>query len=132
MELTTGILKVEQIKREIDTIVSLLGGRGVERVAVSYGFGCEIDTDKQYKDIYVPTDRVDGFIEETVTKGIYDWGEYDLYIKSYSPDVEFLLCHESDIHAITDNKEIFEWIKSKWLSSGYVVRQTDDEWQELM
>lgn len=134
MELTSGILKVEQIKNELDTLVSLFKDCDVDLVKVAYGFGCESDMDVQYVDMEIPTKDLKDFIERSVAKGIYKFGYNDLHVKSEQEDVEFLLCHESDIHLYTDSNESFNWILNKWLISGYHChhKPNDGAWQDSM
>lgn len=134
MELTTGYIKSEQVQNELDTILDILWKKSVSQVTVSFGFDCGVDIDELYVENSVATDELKVFLEQSVAEDKYTFGSNDLYIKAAEINVEFLLCHESDVHLYTENADIFDLIKTKWLEENYEVyqRQNREEWQRVV
>lgn len=134
MELTTSFIKSEQVQKELDTILDLLKKKNIARVTISFGFDCGVDIDELYVENFIATDELMAFLEQSVADDKYTFGSNDLYIKAAEIDAEFLLCHESDVHLYTENAEILDFIKNKWLKENYEVyqRQNREEWQRIV
>ena len=114
MEIMSGHMTPEQMLEEAHEIVALFKKLGVQDLVAWYGFGCDCEFDEQYQEIKVKTDGLPGFLSETMKRGVYLPGDADLGIQSQSPDIQFLLCHESDVHLETGNEQAADHFRARW------------------
>jgi hypothetical protein len=114
LELRSGVLTFDQIEDEIETMISLLQEAEIHAVFISYGFGCNCDDLDETADIPVATSLLADFIDESGDRGIYTFGEADLEIRSEGGEVQFVLCHESDVHCSGTNAVLVERIRRRW------------------
>ena len=119
MEIRTGLLNIEQLKTELETVIARFNSKNVQQVTVMYGFDCELDQAELYKEITIDVSDINAFIKCSESEGIYKFGDNDFYISVKPLDMEFLFCHESDVHFTSSDNEIFAQIKQEWQNEGY-------------
>lgn len=119
MELRTGTLTLTQMQDEVSSIASLLRRTGKHDLLVSYGWACDLDIDELYQDRPLPLSDLSGFIARSEQDGVFTLGEADLYIESADHAVQFVLCHESDVHLTTDDAAMAEEVGTGWAAKGY-------------
>jgi len=84
-----------------------------------YGWACKLDIDELWKDIPIAIDGLGQFIQQSIERGGYNPARSDLFIQTEDGVVQFLLCHESDIHLKTESSELLQEVKPHWVSQGY-------------
>ncbi len=119
MELTSGMLSRDENQRAIADSVEFLREAGLTDVLVAYGFGCDCPDEQLYQDVSMPLDRLKSFIAEAEAADYYRVSRDNLHVKDPAGRIEFLFCHESDIHFICDTAELVERLKAKWLAAGF-------------
>ena len=123
MEFRTGTLTPAQMRDGVDNLVAFLRQRSKQDVFVSYGWGCDLDVDELYRDRPLALSSLNGFISRSEQDGVFMLGEAGLYIESADRAVQFVLCHEADVHATTKDANIAEQIGSAWADKGYPYYQ---------
>jgi hypothetical protein len=119
VELTSGILSRASYLRAVERVVEFLRSVGVTEVLVAYGFGCDCPDEQLYQDIPMPLDRLLPFMAEGERLDYYRIGRDNLHVKDGIGRAEFLFCHESDIHFLSDDAELVERLKMAWLAEGF-------------
>lgn len=119
MELTSGLLSRTDYIRAAEQVVSFLRSVGVSEVLVAYGFGCDCPDEQLFQDVPMPLDRLLPFISTGERLDYYRIGKDNLHVKDCTGRIEFLLCHESDIHFICEDKELVERLKAEWLAQDF-------------
>ena len=81
----------------------------------------------------MPLERLQPFIAESETTDYYRVAKDNLHVKDRGGRCEFLLCHEADIHFITDDDGLIKQMQSTWLANGYkdVFEKHGAEWQKV-
>src|SRR5947208_13960521 len=102
MELTSGILSRDEYLRAIAGIIDFMAAAGVRDFLVAYGFGCDCPDEQLYQDLPMTLDRLQPFIAEAERLDYYRVGKDNLHVKDGTGRIEFLFCHEADIHFISD------------------------------
>jgi hypothetical protein len=108
-----------------------LAGAGVSDVLVAYGFRCNCPDDQLYKHVSMSLENLRLFIAEAESLGYYRTGKDNLHVEDDTGRTEFLLCHESDIHFISDDKSLVDRLNAMWLAAGYfkMFEHLDTEWR---
>jgi prepilin-type processing-associated H-X9-DG protein len=119
VELTTGILSRADYIHATERVVEFLRSAGVSEVLVAYGFGCDCLDDDLYQDVPMPLDRLLPFMAEGERLDYYRVSKDNLHVKDSTGRIEFLLCHESDIHFISEDAELVDRLKGMWLAAGF-------------
>lgn len=119
MEIATGILARDEYLRTIAQAVEFLRDVGVETVAVAYGWGCDCPDEQLYENREISLSGLLGFIREAEAADFYRVGKDNLHVKDSRGRAEFLFCHESDIHFLTEDAKLLEQLKSLWIASGF-------------
>jgi len=114
MEIVSGHMTPEQISEETHEIVALFKKLPVQDLVVWYGFGCDCEFDEQYQEIKVKTDDLLGFLSQIIASGVYLPGDADFFIESRPSGVQFLLCHESDVHLETGDEQAADHFRARW------------------
>jgi hypothetical protein len=112
IELTTGYLDFEQLDAEVIAIVDDFKAFGVDTVYLSFGFACHRDTLVQSEDVPVRTGELARFIADGEADGTFELGESDLSIRGGG--LEFLLCHERDIHCLGEESAALLAVRKRW------------------
>ena len=112
VELTTGYLDFEQLDAEVVNIADDLLAFGVDTAYVTFGFGCERDKPVQWEEIPVPVRRLVQFIADSEADETFTLGESDLHIRGGG--VEFLLCHERDLHCSGAMCPLLLEVRMRW------------------
>lgn len=133
MEVRSGILSRAEYLLAVERVVEFLRCVGVSEVLVAYGFGCDCPDEQLYQDVAMPLDQVLPFMAEGEALDYYRIGRDNLHVKDGTGRTEFLFCHESDIHFISEDAELAERLKGIWLAAGftglYVKRAA--EWEPV-
>lgn len=119
MKIQTGLLNIDQLKTELEIVIDRFKSKNVQQVTVMYGFDCELDQDELYKEITIDVNDINTFIKRSENEGIYKFGDNDFYIMAKPIDMEFLFCHESDVHFTSSDNGIFAQIEQEWEHEGY-------------
>jgi hypothetical protein len=119
VELTTRILTRTDYIRAIEQVVLFLHSNGVTEVLVAYGFGCDCPDEQLYQDMPMLLDQLVPFLFEGERLDYYRIGKDNLHVQDGSERIELLLCHESDIHLISDDAELVERLRDDWLAAGF-------------
>jgi hypothetical protein len=112
VELSTGYLTYEQLDAEVLAIADDFRSFGVGMVHVTFGFGCQVDRLVQTEDVPVPTSRFAQFIADCEADETYDLGEANLHVRGGG--VEFLLCHERDVHCSGEDGPLLLAVRKRW------------------
>jgi len=119
MEIITQTLTTEQIRNELGYIVDFFRAHGTEELTVRYGWSCNLPMDELWQDIATTAEGLPRLVERSIADGLYPIGDADLFIRDRPGRVEFLLCHESDVHCESTDMEIVEQVKQQWQKRGY-------------
>jgi hypothetical protein len=133
VELTSGILSRADYLRGVERVVDFLRSAGASDVLVAYGFGCDCPEEQLYQDVPMPLDRLLPFMAEGEARDYYRIGQDNLHVKDGTGWVEFLFCHESDIHFISEDAELMERLKGIWLAAGFtgMYLKRAAEWEPI-
>ncbi len=106
---------------------------GIRDVVVAYGFGCDCPDEQLYQDVPMTLDRLLPFIAESESADFYRVGKDNLHVKTSTGQAEFLFCHESDIHFITEDSALLERLRDAWLGEGYqgMHMKRGEEWEPV-
>ena len=112
IELNTGYLDFEKLDDEVVAIAEDFHAFGIETVYVTFGIFCQRDDLVQYADIPVSTSQLVRFIADCEADGTFQLGESDLHI--IGGGLEFLLCHERDIHCSGEETSSLMAVRKRW------------------
>jgi hypothetical protein len=112
VELSTGYLNFAQLDAEILNIVDDLLAFGIDTVYITFGFGCERDRAIQWEEIPVAVRGLAQFIADSEADETFELGESDLHIRGGG--VEFLLCHEGDVHCTGNMCPLLAAVRRRW------------------
>ncbi len=131
MELTTGLLTQEQMQAELNAILSLVADSQSRDVEIIYGFSCDVE--ETYQSISVSVSALPTFISQGWDEGIWQLGKDDFYITTLAPSVQYLLCHESDVHITTAVPQVLHYFTSRWIDKCYKpYRRINEHWEPLV
>jgi hypothetical protein len=119
MELVSGLLNAKQLLAEVPEIVDLLRSAGVEEAIVVFGWGSKLSADQLWGENRVRVDDLPAFVQSGADAGTFVPGAADLIIRDSAQILEFRLCHESDIHLVTDDEAILDRTTQRWAERGY-------------
>ncbi len=128
MELFSGEIPPDQYIGAIDRTVQFLGEIGAEEILVAYGWGRVSPDELLYEDIRMPLSKLMSFIAESEDR--YRPGRDNLHLSDPDGRFQILLCHESDIHFVSDDPLLVERLKQKWDAEGretYLVPATGSD-----
>lgn len=130
MELTSGPLPRDEYLRAIDGIVEFMLALDMREILVCYGFGCDWPEEQLYQCVSMLVTELSSFIADAESKDYFRVGRDNLHVTETTGRLEFVLCHEADIHFIADDFELISQLKKKWLSMGYckVLPHLGTEW----
>ncbi len=117
MKLASGLRTSEQLWSEVQEIAALIGRLQLNELTVFFGYNGSSDDrfdDELYQEIEIKTNDLLGFLSKSMAEGRYHLGDQDFQIHSLSGGVEFLICHESDVHLETDNAEVASHMRARW------------------
>lgn len=120
MQIQTSQLEIPQLESEVIWICDFLAEIGLPLFQVMYGWGCNVD--EQYglwQNVPVQAGELYAYVHSCRRSGAFELGNADLRIQSPDSDLEFLLCHESDVHFEADNNELIEAVRTVWIGRGY-------------
>lgn len=119
-EITTYPLTREQVQDELSFLVEYFTGKGIETCSVLFGFawGNEYYPGKEWQAEDVRLEDLISKVSDVEASGIGILGGDDLRVDM--PGLEFLFCHESDIHIrFSDPNDDIEFYYAHWKQLGY-------------
>lgn len=123
MTIGTQPLTADETWREIDAMITFLRSLAIERVEITYGWGCNAVEIAQ--PVVVAVDDLPLFLQNNIAQGVYHLGEDNFYITGYitgaEPSLVFTLCHDADIHFKADNAALEVQLRGEWEARGYRV-----------
>ena len=114
-EVRTESLAGSQLQDGVLEIVGLLRSWALDRVDLSYGWGCNLPMDKLWRPQQIDAAQLGAFVEQSVAEGTFRFGQCDLHIEDLRRTLKFTICHESDIHFESAARELVDEIVSRWL-----------------
>ena len=136
-EIATNPLSLEQLEKSIPEIVNLLLALGTQ-VNVEYGYACNLPIDELWQTIQMDLPHLQDFIDKSRENRIIELGASDLHITDLERSWSFQLCHESDLHSVTGDRQLLEHVAMLWSRRGFTVMispyttvQAPREWRKL-
>jgi hypothetical protein len=123
MELCTSVLPRETLLAEIARLPDHLKALGITKVILKYGWGSGLHEDLWYQPMRDSTDYLRTFFEDSIKQNIYLPGGSDLLISDEAKTLEVRLCHESDIHIQSDQKEVLDYFATVWSATRHYIKQ---------
>jgi hypothetical protein len=120
-ELVTEPLAPEIMSKQIAEAATVILAAGVERVAVEYGWGCNLNPMQLWQEIEVATAELSEFVKSAIREGVFRLGASDLFVRVKSLELQLLFCHESDIHMKGRRSDLKERMAESWLRQGIKV-----------
>ena len=117
--LGTPPLTPPQIWAEIYAFAALCQAQGILQVEVEYGWGCRPPAAGKFAAVAVS--ELVAWIADAAAGGHYSLGEDNLHLRIPALPLEFLLCHDGDVHIMTDNTAWLEALRARWQGQGYSV-----------
>src|SRR4051794_15564660 len=109
-ELIVRPVEEDWFETEIHAMSELLLRARITTLYVTYGFGCA----HEGEEIPVSTDHLARFVQDSEESGFFVLGEDNLHIRSGVGHIEFLLCHEHDIHFMGKETRLMRQVRSRW------------------
>jgi hypothetical protein len=116
IEHRTHPLSREQMLAEVSELCAKLALAGIERASVSFGWDSNIPIDEMWIDKQVAVSELASYLCKAEVTGAIQIGKSDVFIKS--EEIEFVLCHESDLHVRGTHSLVAE-IQRRWFNLGY-------------
>jgi hypothetical protein len=101
---------------EVTELCRNLCGAGVERVLVSFGWDSNLSTNEMWKDVEVSVAELPEYLAQAERAGTIEIGKADVFITA--DDLEFTLCHESDLH-VAGSAPLVAETQRRWFNLGY-------------
>ena len=108
-------LSRELMLAELNEICANLVAIGVESATVSFGWDSNLDIDDMWKDVDVLLTALPEYLANAEREGTIEVGKADIFIKT--EDIEFTLCHESDLH-VTGTSPLVAETLGRWSNLG--------------
>ncbi len=119
MVILTESLAPPELAKGVASIIEYVRSMDADQIEVMYGFGC--NTDHLYETMIIPVQELQRFLEDSADKQVFHLGDDDLHIKLREPKVEFLLCHESDLHFEVNDVDGINAVRKLWQNLGFQV-----------
>jgi hypothetical protein len=114
MELVSGTLTPEQMLDQIPEISEIFSSLAVETLFVEFGWG----SNEQWTTTQIHTKELCTFVKESMSRSAFIPGASDLFIRDGGQTGQFKLCHESDIHLVTENQALGDRVATLWNKEG--------------
>jgi hypothetical protein len=128
-EIRCAQLTEEQLRGEIEFFAQLFIDSGKCSVIAMYGWDCDLTIDDMYQDIEIGSSEVAEFARRSEIKGIFRLGRSDLLFRSSDGEIQFALCHESDVH-FSGPAPLMSDVRERWdqLDFGpYTVERSEED-----
>lgn len=128
-ELSTDVLDAERLDAELLAVVADFKALGVAEVRVVFGFGC--DPDALGREVPVAVEELVGFVADREADGTIELGDCNLVV--LVGGLEFLFCHERDVHCSGEPSEALSAVRERWRRRYRNVweREDDGPWRPL-
>ncbi len=136
-EIATNSLTVPQLERSIPEIVNLLSALDTP-INVEYGYACNLPIDELWQTMQMDLPHLQDFINKSREDRIFELGVSDLHVNDLEGRWSIKLCHESDLHFVSANRQLLEDVATMWDRNGFTVMispyttiQTPREWRTM-
>lgn len=119
-EVVTKILQEREVREELKYLIEYYAAEGEESCKVLFGFawGNDYYPGNEWPEEEVPLQELLQKVESVEKTGIGRISQDDFFI--YVGELEFLFCHESDIHIIfLKHKPEIEHFYGRWEKQGF-------------
>lgn len=119
-EVVTRILAKPEAERELEYLVEYYTEKGEQNCKVLFGFawGNDYYPGKEWPEEEISITELPRKVKSVEETGIGNIGGDDLFV--YVGGLEFLFCHESDIHIIfSSHVPEIEHFFSRWVTQGF-------------
>jgi hypothetical protein len=116
-------------KREVDHFLGMLEIEPDGEIKVMCGWAVEVAD--QWEWISMRSNQVRTWMTKLIVSGVYDYGQGDLFICSDEHQFEVTICHESDIHVVSDAESYLAKFTSRWTDEGilwWMRKDRESEW----
>jgi hypothetical protein len=133
MMCVTGPLTPRQLLDEVPEILQLLRASGIDRLLVEYGSGCKVKPGQLWQDIEIRPPELIAFLRASIEQGIYSPGEADIVLLDRDWTFECLLCHESDIHLVSQDDALITAAARRWMNKRYggFLATANENWEPI-
>jgi hypothetical protein len=133
MMCVTGPLTPRQLLDEVPEILQLLQASGIDRLLVEYGSGCKVKPGQLWQDIEIRPPELIAFLRASIEQGIYSPGEADIMLLDRDWTFECLLCHESDIHLVSQDDALITAAARRWINKRYggFLATANENWEPI-
>jgi hypothetical protein len=136
-EIVTNPLTLQQLEKSVPEIVNLLLALGAQ-VNVECGYACNLPIDELWQTMQMDLSHLQDFIERSRNNRIFELGASDLHVSDLERRWSFKLCHESDLHFVSSDRELLEYVAMTWNRRGFTVMispyttvQAPREWRTM-
>lgn len=119
MGIRTDLLSDVQAWEVVHAMIEFLKSKQITNVTAFYGFSCK--TKHTYEPIPIRTDDIETFLLQSTLDKNYIFNQDELLIETVTPKMLFILCHESDVHFESIEKETDEEVADLWKRMGLSV-----------
>lgn len=123
IEIACGPISELEFAEEISFVCSLFADAGSAQVSVMFGWACKAQPDQLWRSKEIVCASLSDWIAAAIQDGIFEPGRSDLSIESDGLTV--LLCHEADIHVMTQSASVIATCSARWLRKGFRLLRSD-------
>lgn len=120
----TRSLTCAEIRLILQDSIALFTELGVSEVSVMFGYGC--GDELEWTTRQTRTAEVVSVLDDAIRDKNYELGENDVHLFDADRNLRIEFCHESDIHAESEDAELIERIQMRWLQLGFKGSDTDN------
>lgn len=107
--------------RGLSTIADFLGSTEVGLWTVEFGWGSNLPIERLWQPSDLTAGSLEDFVQQSEREGIYQLGRGDLVISDVQTGMTFIVCHESDLHFISDDEAMLDRVSTLWRAAGFEV-----------
>jgi hypothetical protein len=129
MQVTSGILTVDEVRAELETTPDILRRHGIEQVVVCFGIGSKANIDELWKPHELRVSALLDFARSGIDRGLFYPGESDLFVDVPDNSTKLTFSHESDIRLDSTNDALAEEFLQRWKARGFLgFRKVGTQW----
>lgn len=120
-EIVATPLSIQQLRDSVSDIARFLASVGRGPFSVEYGWGCNLPTNDLWHPIEITPAQLEEFVERSENEGSFKLGACDLIIGDQAARFSFIICHESDLHFTSSDRDLQEQVSTLWREKGFTV-----------
>ena len=131
MEARCTPLDEARLVSEIDAVLRWIEQRPEDVVDLMFGWAYDVPNQWEWQPVRAGSLR--GLLAESAAQGIYGPGRGDIHLRCAERGVEFTLCHESDVHVVSDERTVVDEFVGGWATrqiTSWRRATADSEWIE--